>query len=926
MTKKTFWQTKLDAWAHDPGEKALILMRGKSHEAGTVSAVRQALGIDREGEYTRRADWWAASADRLQWPKGWDDRVHWHKQPELVHALSAQTLNLKDSVGDFSDTEVEDIEQRASVHALDLISRAGDDDRLRYLALWRFEPMLREENDNSKVGKLWEVLPADSRTPDHTIWDHKDLTAAVAGAMAADPSGEVALLAMTLGPVQPFIAAARSTTDLWSGSHLLSRLSWEMMRPLVESLGPDAVIFPRLRGVPQVDVWLQDQLGEAFADLFGDLDWKKRGATNANPLFAAALPNRFVALVPASQAEELAERCEQAVRNWLHMISLEVMDRLLLEANIEPDNDLYCYEQMSRQLKGFPEVHWASVSFGLIDTDENLRVKSCAALEKVAEPFWTEAGVSFLKSDYWRLLTKQLGGEHDFFAPRPSTLYPVVYELLERLLAAVKTIRPFEQVEEKGWRCSLTGETEWLTHDPELLTEYRPKDSLWEKIARSRPAWAKKGEHLSALPAIKRVWPDIFSEEVVQALGEEKDKAARFVVSTHVMANAKALEWLLHEETPASLPEAVRERLKLDATGESRLGRYALPYRIARKVGQEQMRIASAVLDVLEISEDEQAKKAVHKLLSRDGERPETYYALLMLDGDEMGAWLAGDKTSPYKNYFHSRIRSQFEQAEGVLKELGEAQRPVTPAYHMSISGALNQFALRIAPAIVQQAHAGQLIYAGGDDVLAMLPAEDAVIVASHLKQAYRGEEGFSLQDKGIDLKGSNGFVWLQGQLLPAMGVKATVSAGIVITHHKTPLGWVLRQVRAAEAAAKEAGRDRLTITLIKRAGGITRLTLKWSEVPGFEKLRSLLADESVSRRAAYNLNMWLKDMPDDDQALAALIAFQLNRQGIGEKDAGEMAVWLVSAAAERQDSHTWLRDVLVVAEFMARDTRSGGE
>lgn len=923
MARMTFWQTKLDAWAHDPGEKALILMRGQGHEAGTVAAVRQALGLDGEGEYTRRADWWAASADRLQWPKHWDAQVRWYLAPELVHPLAAQTLDLKQSVGDFRDTEVEEIEQRATEHVLDLIRRS-EDDRLRYLALWRFEPLLRETDDNSKLGKLWEVLPADSRTPDHTIWDHKDLTTAVAGAMAADPDGEVALLAMTLGPVQPFIAAARSTTDLWAGSHLLSRLSWELMRPLLETQGPDAVLFPRLRGVPQVDVWLQQQLGEPFADLFADLDWKRQSATNANPLFAAALPNRFVALVPASQAEALARQCEEAARSWLRMISLEVMDRLLLEAGIEPDNDLYCYEQMRRQLKGFPEVHWASVSFGLIDTDERMRVETCERLKQAAAPFWPEGRVHFLESQLWSLLNSS---EEDFFRPRPSTLYPVVYELLERLLAAVKSIRPFEQIEENGWRCSLTGEAEWLTDDPDLLTQHRPEDSLWRRIAKSRPAWAREGEHLSALPAIKRVWPDIFAEEVAAAVGVGQDKATRFVVSTHVMANARALERLLHGEQEMDLPEIVRQRLEQDAIGERRLGRYALPYRLARGARREQLRQAAAILDVLEDEHvGETDRSAVKKLLAQAGDRPETYYALLMLDGDEMGAWLAGDKTHAYRHYFHSDIRRQFERESGALKQLGEAPRQVTPAYHMSISGALNQYALRIVPAVVQRAHAGQLIYAGGDDVLAMLPVEEALMAASHLKRAYRGEDDFSLQERGVDLKGSNGFVWLNGLLLPVMGIQATVSAGLVIAHHKAPLGWVLRQVRAAEAAAKDAGRDRLTITLVKRSGGSTRLILKWSEVEPFERLRRLLADDEVSRRAAYNLNMWLKDMPRDTGALETLITYQLTRQGVDRQDATDMAHWLVQAATQRQDGHAWLRDALVVAEFLARDTRSGGE
>ena len=90
------------------------------------------------------------------------------------------------------------------------------------------------------------VLPADTRVPDHTIWNHLDLTSAFASAFALDPEKNPALLAMSFGPVQDFIAQARTTSDLWAGSHLLSRLAWEGLKVICEQLGPDAVIFPAI--------------------------------------------------------------------------------------------------------------------------------------------------------------------------------------------------------------------------------------------------------------------------------------------------------------------------------------------------------------------------------------------------------------------------------------------------------------------------------------------------------------------------------------------------------------------------------------------------------------------------------------------------------------------------------------------------------
>ena len=73
--------------------------------------------------------------------------------------------------------------------------------------------------------------------------------------------GEAALLALSIGPVQSFIAVARKMEDLWAGSHLLARLAWQAMRVVCGQLGPDAILFPRLRGVPQVDLWLRDECG-----------------------------------------------------------------------------------------------------------------------------------------------------------------------------------------------------------------------------------------------------------------------------------------------------------------------------------------------------------------------------------------------------------------------------------------------------------------------------------------------------------------------------------------------------------------------------------------------------------------------------------------------------------------------------------------
>ena len=562
------WQSKLHARLHDPAEKALVLFRDPAgHEGGTSRALHSVLFADGIPEAirrsVRRADWWASAADRPQLPKNvsWA-QLRWTSDPVLIHPLTGEEFDLHS----LAETEITDVKARSLSHFKRLIVRAGDQDndndpvdwRRTLLAYWRFGPEVgvTDTADSGNLGALWQHLPADTRIPDHSIWDHLDLTSAFAGAFAADVRDEAALLALSIGPVQPFIAAARSTSDMWAGSHLLARLSWEAMRVVCERLGPDAILFPRLRGIPQVDLWLRGECGLP-RDWFGGCGWTK-SATDGNPLFTAALPNRFVAVVPADAATETAEAITHSVREWLRKLGGTVVDHLLHEAGFRDmemprDESIHAYRQMRDQLHGFPDVHWAAVPFSLAPTHDAKRQAGIdtTRLSQAMAPFFgarRDEPCGFLASLAWQVLQQELPWDtgRAFYAPNPGVLYPAVYDLAERVLAAAKAVRPFAQTWQRGWRCSLTGETEWLTTDPaQLRSPYRrQEDTLWVRIANKRAAWAKRGEHLGALPAIKRLWPGLFARKVGEALGNP-EAADRFVVSTHAMALAAQIDrWL----------------------------------------------------------------------------------------------------------------------------------------------------------------------------------------------------------------------------------------------------------------------------------------------------------------------------------------------------------------------------------------------
>jgi CRISPR-associated protein Cmr2 len=96
--------------------------------------------------------------------------------------------------------------------------------------------------------------------------------------------------------------------------------------------------------------------------------------------------------------------------------------------------------------------------------------------------------------------------------------------------------------------------------------------------------------------------------------------------------------------------------------------------------------------------------------------------------------------------------------------------------------------------------------------------------------------------------------------------------------------------------------------------------------------LLGFLRTEGVSRRAVYNSLEWLEDLPDPGDApemLEKLLAYQLGRQadGSAKAHAPALASRLAKLAADgRANGHRRLADFMQVAEFLAREVRSGAD
>src|SRR5258708_15247729 len=176
---------------------------------------------------------------------------------------------------------------------------------------------------------------------------------------------------------------------------------------------------------------------------------------------------------------------------------------------------------------------------------------------------------------------------------------------------------------------------------------------------------------------------------------------------------------------------------------------------------------------------------------------------------------------------------------------------------HSNISGALSDFSRLLAPAAVEDHYPGRLIYAGGDDVVALAPlardykqeAQPAIKTVLDLVDQLQQEYCKAVKDQ-IDNEKRNQLV--------------TASTGIAIAHHYTSLSYVRRISKDAETSAKKHYRlNALVVTVLRRSGEQTRVGCRWhyqnltpegQPIPLFTSFYELFKQDLLSPKCVYIL------------------------------------------------------------------------
>jgi CRISPR-associated protein Cmr2 len=734
---------------------------------------------------------------------------------------------------------------------------ADDRDWARFFLHWRLWPQKTAEHDGRALH-----LPADTRIPDHTIWTHCSIVSALQACVQIaneGPNAEVrafkpAFLLVQIGPVQEFIAQARTTRDLWSGSYLLSWLIAHGIKAVTDEIGPDCVMYPSLRGQPLFDFLHKESLYDKL-NLWNDLRHSQEQILTPN------LPNRFLAVVPEWLAQQLALASEKAMREELQRIGDVCATWLKVEGT--------ALERWNQQLRQFLNVTWQTWTW---ETDVSKAVAEHPALK----PAYNAAihGIpteqldprnykheSWREGDYWRSkIIPDANGNP--VIDNPGFAWAAHYAETDRLLAARRNTRDFEMWD---WEQQPNENTKdalerWLKR--EQARTGAVKDMLsgkeevigsedWQKALASIPGhYFRENERLGALNLIKRVWHTAYLQPKGLNRTPRFDSlpaVAAAPFDLHVMEKARdnqtAWQLLLDFQCAATeagdafgatISRATNERDWLEQTDASVFHTVEWARRIREtKSDSERHKLQTALA-------------ALAKLLGKDGldEQPNRYVAVLAMDGDSMGKWVSGENAPHWRGQLAREAVEYFEQHEQ-LQALLDQPRHISPSYHLQLSEALANFALYLAGPIVEH-YDGQLIYAGGDDVVAMLPAENALKCAQALRMAFRGDPNLHSVFHGALPAQSEqwGFVGLnaeaeifkrtkrfvpRGYPLIVPSQRADISAGIAIGHMHSPLQNLVEAGRDAERRAKkEYGKAAFAVSLFKRSGETIQWGAKW--------------------------------------------------------------------------------------------------
>lgn len=422
-----------------------------------------------------------------------------------------------------------------------------------------------------------------------------------------------------------------------------------------------------------------------------------------------------------------------------------------------------------------------------------------------------------------------------------------------------KNWRTWRPPVEGGDHCTLMGDWQELSGFVRAR-ERNAQDEFWKALRgrlRSTLDLDEQGrERLCAIALIKRLFLEVAADAIGWTPSWDECDAVRWPSTPRLAAAG----WLAHAQREAPQQAAAfvaaaartsRTEIEPPLAAGNALSRVAGQF--LHHTGIENAR-TEEFLDV-----DRKRLLDAHAALTQAvGRSPSAFYALLLMDGDGVGKLLRGHREN-------------------------------------SVAAALSTFASDVRAPVFRAG--GYLVYAGGDDLLALLPIEGALTTALTLRNAYR-------------------MAFAEAEI-----PEATTSAGLVFAHFHVALRQALREAhRQLDDVAKDGnGRDSLAVCVLSQSGVLRQWVSAWqtpggSEPPAMMQRCAMDLRDAVAGRFFYKVRETWGDVlaPADaiDDASAFFSSDQMHRILVAELLAGEKR-----DSEQLEQAKTLVRDILTLGK-----------
>jgi len=840
-SESDYWKYKILSYLHDPPEK-MVYINGiieKSHEdkaKNYMEIIDKSLTIDDNiKKLIDKSDKIAAGIDRGLNLTGITDF-----QLQRVNPISGNKYDI------FIETEnLEEIIKNIFNEINNKFSSISDlNEKFKKIFYYLYLILPQKINDENKNFDPYNFV-ADTRIPDHSIFDHMIATSAVATSL-----NNISFLLFSLGPVHSFIQTSRKTQDIFMGSYLISYLSFQGILSVVNLLGPDHIIYPDLRVVPLFKEWVKENIFKDANELiknYLNVDDKEKRIAN--------IPNEFLCIIPTENVEYIANEITHNINEEWKKIINEIKEEIKNKLNI---NNGYFDEIWMREKDSFPEIYWVSLPWVQDYKNEN-------DINEYIEMIKSNFVEDFYFYDYYKIISsddnkfKVNDKTFIFKSFNAGNLYSLYHLLLDKLMGSRKFIRNINKTEEPVYKCDICGEREVLHLNKE--ENYNAITNFWDDLRKKFKYNFKKNEKLCAVCTTKRLAQKIYFKD---KFGEEE------FPPTSEFANVE-FKKKLYEKIPIGIygefidylnkiPDKHKPIPKLENDFKNRYPEFSKidplffdeGFINSEKIINEYPEISNEILNDIRKEFNDLKKGDFIPSLGK-------YFAIIYMDGDNLGDWIAGlktpDLTETINKYYFEKLKEldsdlyysltkKINWIKNVIRGDGKSPKPISAAIHREISRRLSEFSINETRKIVEEKNYGKLIYSGGDDVMAFISLNSLLDVIKELRNTYVDEK--------------------------YMGSRATASMGIVIGHFEEPLSFLIEELNKALNEAKINGRDRYTIKIIKRSGIIKDFTLKWyvngdSSVDLLKEITFLFSNKVLSSNFPYDLEIRnFVDYPDE--------------------------------------------------------------